>query len=378
MAGWQFHNPVEVRFGRGARSTLADDLSGRRCLLVSSARGRRQMEADPQLGPTISGPEHVWVDGVTTNPDIAWLDKQREQLAGETFDAVVGFGGGSALDSAKTLAVAQAEGLGDVALPDLLGSPLLRQAVRACPLYAVPTTSGTGSEVTPTATIWDYGQRKKLSLAAPAVFPSLAVVDADLTDDLPAEATLTTGLDAVNQAAESVWNRRSTPITEGFATRALALGMPALERLMEDPGDRAARDDMAECSLLAGLAISQTRTALCHSMSYPITAHFGVPHGLACAYTMPAVLRHNLAADVPRFDRLAAALAASDADGLVGEFERFNDRLGVRERVRASVGDLRALEGLAGEMVTPGRADNNLAEVDEAAIRRVLEESATG
>ena len=377
---WRHHNPVCVHFGRGVRARLTELVLGVRVLVVTTARGRRQFEQDPLLGPLCASMQCVWIDEVETNPGLTELQGVIDRLKDEAFDAVVAFGGGSAIDSAKVLAVALSSELAGMPLRALLADPALHREARPKPLYALPTTSGTGSEVTPYATVWDREQRKKYSLAGPAAFPYMAIVDPDLTDGLPEPVTLSTGLDAINQAAEAVWNHNMTPLSEAYSLRALRLGFHALPRLLGDPDDLTARADLAESSLLAGLAISQTKTGLCHSMSYPITAHFGVPHGLACAFTMPAVLRHNLHADEGRFARMATAVAGEGATlvDLVDRFDAFHAGLRVGARVRETIDGLEVLLSLAGEMFTPGRADNNLADVDgptiEALLRRAWEE----
>ena len=242
------------------------------------------------------------------------------------------------------------------------------------------TTAGTGSEVTPYATVWEHGERRKLSLTGTVVYPHSAFVDTELSASLPYHATLNTSLDAINQAAESIWNRNMTPISEMFAHRALQMGMSALPLLLNDLENLSLRDTMAEVSLLAGLAISQTRTSLCHAISYPLTAHFGVPHGLACAFTMPAVLRHNLTAVDGRFCRLADLLEAEadDREELVWRFDELNRRLAVPEQVRATIGNRGALMALTDEMFTPGRADNALAAVDKDAVQWVLDQAWNG
>ncbi|WP_413813784.1 iron-containing alcohol dehydrogenase, partial [Rhizobium sp. Root482] len=139
------------------------------------------------------------------------------------------------------------------------------------PCYVVPTTSGTGAEVTPFATVWDETTNTKYSLANADMFPVAAILDPELTIDMPREVTLATGLDAISQALESVWNRSCNAITFGWAISSLRLSLSALGKVANTPDDLQARSDMAQASLLAGLCISHTRTALAHSMSYPIT-----------------------------------------------------------------------------------------------------------
>jgi alcohol dehydrogenase len=367
---WVYYNPVRFHFGSGCRRFLLEELQNKRCLIVVSQRGRRQMWDDPILTTLVRRPENRWVDTVKSNPDINDLQAEIDQLRGSHFDAVIGFGGGSALDSAKAFAVMLSTQMEGVALAQAVINPELFAGLDSLPMYAVPTTAGTGSEVTPFATIWDHDNHTKLSLAGTEVFPHTAIVDPELTYSLPQEMTLYTGLDAINQAAESIWNKNATPITIGNATRALRLGLDALPKLVESRGDSwSERAQMAECSLLAGLAISQTRTALCHSISYPISAHFGVPHGLACAFTMPAVLALNLECDDGRFRELEKNLGLSS---ILHAVEALSARLGVIQRLKDYVHNFEDLEALTREMYTPNRADNNLAPVESHTIEEVL------
>lgn len=371
---WEFYNPVKIYVGRGSRHALVERFKGQTLLIVTSSRGRRQIIGDAVLGAIIAQNNVLWVDNVRENPGLKELQAAIDRLSSKSFDAVIAFGGGSAMDAAKVINVSLAPQCRGQTLYDLLFHPHRHADAAPPPLYTVATTSGTGSEVTPFATVWDHEAKKKLSLAGPAVWPKAAFVDGALTDSVPLEATISTGLDAINQAAESIWNRNANSITLGYATRALVLGFAALPKLADGSGGRAARDQMAEASLLAGLAISHTRTALCHSISYPITAHFAVSHGLACAFTMPAVLRHNLQAEDGRFAQVSLALTGStDLDGLVSSFDKLHEAMRVRSRVKQHIPGLEALLALEGEMFTPGRADNNLAEV--GALTEILENS---
>jgi phosphonate metabolism-associated iron-containing alcohol dehydrogenase len=374
---WSHHNPVRIQFGRGCRASAAGALTDRRALIVCSPRGRQQLESDPLLCQVIQRTKSlVWIDSVEPNPSLNRLQELCNDLQSARLDCVIGFGGGSAIDSAKTLALALSPAGNHRSLRELLDSVGSLPLGVALPLHVLPTTAGTGSEVTPYATIWDHFERRKLSLAGLAVYPATAYIDPSLSDTVPYNSTLSTGLDAINQAAESIWNRNITPMSEMLAHRALELGIGTLPRLLNDLGNTNLRDNMAAVSLLAGLAISQTRTALCHAISYPLTAHFGVSHGLACAFTMPAVLRHNLGADDGRFRRLAVALEPALGTigivGLVRLFERFNHELDVAHKIRIAVGDLGALLALTDEMFSPGRAENSLKEVTHDSVKDIL------
>lgn len=353
------------------------ELAGCRLLIVCSQRGRSRLMDDSILGSFIEAAPTCWIDDVQPNPSIGEMQTQIARLFQQEFDAILAFGGGSVIDTAKALSIIGSGGLEEITIKDLLAQPGILAERRPLRLYAAPTTAGTGSEVTPFSTIWDHERRKKHSLAGSVVFPYMAVVDAALTDSLSREITLSTGLDAINQAAESIWNKNATPVTIGLATRALALGFRVLPMLVRGEGGSEERNMMAESSVLAGLAISHTRTAICHSISYPLTAHFGLSHGLACAFTMPAVLRHNLSVDDGRFTDLAEVLVGNGAseEDLVNLFGKLYSELGVRRAVASYIPSLNELLQLKDEMLTPERANNTLAAVTHSMITDILREA---
>ena len=368
---WSHHHPVHITFGRGARGALPDRLPRGRRLFVCSPRGRRQLTEDPDLGGLTADTNTLWCDDIGSHPSLSQLENAARALHETRFEAVIAFGGGSVIDSAKVLNLALATGR---RVRDLLtgSAPSAQQTP---PLFALPTTAGTGSEVTPFATVWDRAARRKRSMEAVAAYPTVAIVDPSLTDSLPAASTRDTGLDAINQALESVWNWNATPLTQALASRALRAGLEALPRLLRQPTDTRARDQLAECSLLAGICISQTRTALCHSISYPLTAHYGVPHGLACAFTAPSVLQFCLPADDGRLAELAQALTGADTAALQERLRKLNAEMGVSEAVRASVPSWSDLLALEDQMLAPGRADNTLRTPSGPELRELLHQA---
>lgn len=370
---WSFHNPTQVHFGAGCRTALAARVQGLKVLVVTTRRGRLQFLADPVLGALDAQLE--WVDSVTPNPGLAETQLEIDRLAAQRFDCVIAFGGGSAMDAAKALAAALTPALACRDLATLIASPAAHLTMPLLPIHAVTTTSGTGAEVTPFATIWDHAAKKKLSLASPRLFPLTAIVDPELTHGLPRAATFSTGLDALNQALESVWNRNRSAVTTLMAGRAVGLALNALPRLHADLDDHAARADIAEASLLAGLCISQTRTAICHSVSYPLTAHFGVPHGFACAFTMGAVARLCLRDAPEGLTEVAPHAGHPDAAALVGALQSVLDRLDLRATVRSQLGTDDAILALRGEMYTPGRSDNFVLPVTHELLADVIGDS---
>jgi phosphonate metabolism-associated iron-containing alcohol dehydrogenase len=376
---WEHYNPTVIHYGHGCRETLAEVLTNKRVLVVCSKRGRSQFEADHLLShlPDSVSSLH-WMDSVEANPDICQIQYQVDHLRALNLDSIVAFGGGSAIDSAKAFALALAPANSNRSIRDLITAAGRLPSGLALPLYALPTTGGTGSEVTPYATVWDHREKQKLSIFGPSVYPHSALVDPELCQSVPYDVTLTVGLDAINQALESIWNCRSTPLSEMFAQRALQCGIYALPRLLKDLSNQNLRDMMTQASLLSGLAISQTRTSICHSISYPLTMHFNIPHGLACAFTMPAVLRQSLRVDDGRFRRLSRVLSPSGLESteqLFNQISELNKQLHVSESVRIRVGSWESLISLRDQMFYSGRADNALIKFDEFSLTRILEDS---
>ena len=242
------------------------------------------------------------------------------------------------------------------------------------PLYAIPTTAGTGSEVTPYATLWDKLSGKKYSLNGESIFPNYAIIDPDLCEEIPKIISLSTGLDAINQAAESIWNKNATSSTLELAYESICLGVNSLQEIINGSPVKSDIDSMCKASLLAGLAISKTKTAICHSISYPLTGHFNIPHGLACAFTMEAVLRINVEHKKNRFDDLACLLIGkkSQSKDLVEYFQIFLNNLNVRNLIKEFIPSYNALLSLRHEMFDPDRSGNSLVNFDDNNIEEIL------
>lgn len=322
--GWSYHNPVRIEFGAGAFEKTAFAIAGRPWSLVTYG-----MELFRDLGRRIArmaGEPVAIVDDVAANPDFADLDGMCRRFADAGRTAViVAVGGGSVIDAAKVLAAAG----GDFArVRDHLvaGAPLDPELI--LPLLAVPTTAGTGSEVTSWATVWDATGGRKYSIAHPRLFPEVAIVDPLLTLAAPRALTLATGLDALSHALESLWNVNANPVSARHAIAAAGIVLEVLPRLVERLDDPGLRSRQAEASLLAGLAFSNTKTALAHNISYDVTLRHGTAHGIACSFSLPQVMRWAIGRDA-ECDRRLAAIFGSDLAAGADRLQRFLEELGV-------------------------------------------------
>lgn len=328
---WTYHNPVQVTFGPGAVDGLAAALGERTAVLVTfpEAAGFGWIDRiSAILGARLTGV----IGGIAPNPDLSDLAPLHERFWREYAGAgaIVAVGGGSVLDSAKVLCIDAPSGdFAEIARAMATGASFAPR--RAKPLIMVPTTAGTGSEVTPWATVWDRAGDRKYSLHLRETWPEAAVVDPELSGSAPPSVTLQSGLDALSHSLEAIWNRNANPVSDSLAVAAARRMLDTLPRLMRLPGDRGLRESAALAALEAGLAFSNTRTALAHSISYPLTLRHGLPHGIACSFTLPQVLERATGRS-PGRDRVLARVfdvALADAPDALREWF---ERLGVSTR----------------------------------------------
>jgi alcohol dehydrogenase class IV len=228
------------------------------------------------------------------------------------YDAIVALGGGSPIDSAKAIAILAAHGgtISDLRFPRRVDEPGL-------PIIAIPTTAGTGSEVTKVTVITEAGAfggaDEKLLCMGAGFMPWAALIDYELTLSLPPRVTADSGIDALSHAIEAYVSRRANPFSDAQALAALRAIGPNLRTVFEDGSDRAAREAMMIGATLAGMAFSNASVALVHGMSRPIGAAFRVPHGMSNAMLLPAVTAFGLAAAPQRYADCARAMGIASA-----------------------------------------------------------------
>jgi alcohol dehydrogenase class IV len=226
-------------------------------------------------------------------------------------DCLIGFGGGSPIDTAKAMTILAAAPPG----AKMREFKVPAQANRAAlPVIGVPTTAGTGSEATRFTVITDTERDEKMLIAGLGALPLAAVVDHELTLTLPPRITADSGIDSLTHALEAFVSRRANPEADACALRAMGLIGPNLRIVYREPQNEAARAAMMKGATLAGLAFSNSSVALVHGMSRPIGAHFHVPHGLSNAMLLPAVTAFSLNAALPRYATAARAIGIAGAE----------------------------------------------------------------
>jgi alcohol dehydrogenase class IV len=229
-------------------------------------------------------------------------------LAGTGADCLIGFGGGSPMDTAKAMAILAAGGgrMRDWKVP-------ASADMAALPIIAIPTTAGTGSEVTRFTVVTDTERNEKMLIAGLAALPAAAIVDHTLTHSVPPRTTADTGIDSLTHALEAFVSKRANAYSDTMALRAMGLIARNVRTAYAEPRNDAAREAMMLGATLAGLAFSNSSVALVHGMSRPIGAHFHVAHGLSNAMLLPAITRFSLPAALPRYAEAARAMGIATA-----------------------------------------------------------------
>ena len=254
---------------------------------------------------------------------VAVVDAALDMLAGYQCDCVIGFGGGSPIDTAKAVAALGIERrpVSSLKVPVITDSPGL-------PVIAIPTTAGTGSEATRVTIITDEESSEKMLCMGLAFLPTIAIVDFELTLTKPRRLTADTGIDSLTHAIEAYVSKRANPFSDAVALSAMKLIAANIRRACDVPDDRAAREAMMVGAHHGGLAFSNSSVALVHGMSRPIGAFFHVPHGLSNAMLLPAVTRFSAQAALPRYADCARAMGvAQEHEGDQSAVARMIDAL---------------------------------------------------
>jgi alcohol dehydrogenase class IV len=291
---FQFATATQIVFGAGALNqlgALAKGL-GQRAYVVLGASGRLSARLEELLGSAGTLMQVGHIRGEPTVEDVLTLVRAAG-AAGS--DWVLGVGGGSVIDAAKALAALLANPGDPLDFLEVVGRG---QALPtpSLPFIAVPTTAGTGAEVTKNAVLSATEQSVKVSLRSDFMLPRVALIDPDLTLGMPPALTASTGLDALTQCLEPFVSCKSNPITDALSRQGLERARGALRRAFHDGTDRAARSDMALVSLFGGLSLANAKLGAVHGFAGPIGGRFPAPHGAVCARLLPLVVERNVLA----------------------------------------------------------------------------------
>jgi len=341
-------------FGRGALSRLPESLArlGVQRALIVTDRGlvRTGMPDEVLQLLQSAGIAAAIYDGVEPDPRLAIVDDCLAMARNWQCDGLIGLGGGSALDIAKATAVMWTN---TGSIVDYVGVD--RIPLPGLPKVLIPTTAGTGSEVSPIAILSDTEAHLKKGIVSPRLYADVALVDPALTESLPPHITAYTGIDALTHAIEAYTNRFAHPLVDTLALQAIEWIGVYLPRAVANGADSEARSYMSLASTLGGLCLGPVNTAAVHALSYPLGGLYNVPHGVANALLLPYVMRYNLIGAMTRFGRISEALGCvttghstrSAAEMAIEAVEQLCRDVGIVSRMRELGVPESAIESMA-------------------------------
>lgn len=365
MYSFNFSVPQDIIAGPGSISKLGETavkLGGRRALIISGPRlnkmGLVDKCRDALQDAGIASAAFTETEG---NPSVETVDKAAELFRESGADFIVAFGGGSPMDVAKAVAVVakyggsitEYEGGGKVPGPVI-------------PQIAIPTTAGTGSEVTAFSVITDHSRNYKLTVFSYELIPAYAILDPELITTAPASVAAACGMDAFIHACESYMSTASSPFTEMMSEKAMELIGGSIRAYVANRGDLEAAENMLVGSMFAGIAFSWARLGNVHAMSHPVSAYFDVPHGVANAILLPTILEYNMLADKGKYLKIYNYISRvrSGADRflpqmLVDEIKALNASLGIPDGLAAVGVREDKIEAMADDAMKSGNIQVN-------------------
>lgn len=335
MNEFTFSVPQNIIVGKGSLAKLpevAEKLGGKKAFIISGPHlnkmGIVQSCADAMKAKGIESSVFTETEG---NPSVETVDKASAAYKESGADFIVALGGGSPMDVAKAVGVVARYG---GSITEYEGADKVPGDI--IPLIAVPTTAGTGSEVTAFSVITDHSRNYKLTVFSYKLIPSYAILDAELLTTAPASVAAACGIDAMVHALEAYISTAASPFSDAMAEKALELIGANIRCYAANRGDIEAAENMLVGSLFAGIAFSWARLGDVHAMSHPVSAYFNVPHGVANAILLPTIVEYNMLADKGKYlniynyiAELPAAPEEFTADMLVDELLNLNEALGI-------------------------------------------------
>jgi phosphonate metabolism-associated iron-containing alcohol dehydrogenase len=315
------------------------------------------------------------IDDVSPNPSLQELSTYLLKVETCGIDHLIAVGGGSVIDTSKVLAKYIPNQSVKNLTKVLIDNKNVSQLQKALRLSTIPTTAGSGSEFTSFATIWDKSTNTKFSLDSLDLYPSVAFLNPLTLSELPFEVSISSGLDAISHALESFWSASANTQTKKCAIESLSLSLFSSFESKKHFKTIQSREMMMTASSLSGIAISQTRTGLAHAISYPLTLHFGVPHGIAASFTLSSLIEYNMKVADINFDELLNLLNLNSVEDLTNKIDNIFKESGAASVLKSKIGQPSTIIKLVNEMLSNKRAQNSLNPASEKDLVSILERS---
>ncbi len=302
---WKYSNPVRIFFSDNFMDSLRETVSSDENVLIMCYSWFTATEEFKKIEGYFKN--IIVFSDIEPDPSFTSCDKAVRFALDNKPATLVAIGGGSVIDTAKVVRLAMCteyESILSLFSQKYNESNLVK-------FIAVPTTHGTSSELTKWATVWDKENKKKYSLSDDINYPDYAIYDSQFVKNLPLDISISTTLDAMSHSFEAMWNNNANPISDTYAIKAIKIIFENLPKLHKNT-EMIVRQNLMEATVYAGLAFSNTKTAAAHSISYPLTSLYGIPHGIACSMTISSLMKFNGIYIEKKISRLMSELDLKD------------------------------------------------------------------
>lgn len=375
----KYYNPVESHCGINKLWDLRNILDSLGCshdkvLLFTRGTNFCGSEEEQVILDQLKTNQVFRYDFTVSNPDVKDLYQVIVETNQYDYDMIVAIGGGSVLDVAKSICALKGMAIENVGkLRSIITNKSYTSNTNKGHWIGIPTTAGTGSEVTCWATIWDNEKHLKYSIEGKDIYAKAAIIDPKLTINLPVRLTVSSALDAICHATESYWSKNTNQISRQFALTAISNIVRNIGKLIDEPSSQEYRAKIAYGSFFAGMAFSNTRTTACHAISYPITLMFGVDHGIAVSMTLSRLLELNESRLVEK-EKLLEAFGANNCKAVDAVMKNIYNKAAISPRLRDYGVKETELAGIVNNtFANIGRIDNNPVEITEEMVMDILQ-----
>lgn len=352
-----YFNKTKIIFGVGKRNKINEELTGENILILSTKRGKIFLQKDKKI--TLDNKKKfIWIDNIKSNPSKILIKQIIKKIYKLKIHTILAYGGGSVIDVAKYIKY------------------FLKKNGYKTKLVAVPTISGTGSEVTQYATIWDKKNKKKISISEKYLLPNTAIVDPQLTVTAPIEQVINSGLDCLVQAFDScVWNKKYNIKIYKLGCACIKNTIFALRNIKNKKKLIKSRNMLAKASLYSGWCIGTNKTSICHSMSYPLTSYLNMPHGLACGVTMIQVIKYLKSKNKNFFNKFLKISKYNSYDKFLKDINELFYSLKIKHKSKVYFLNEKKINKTLKYMYTKNRADNFIYRLDLRIIKKIFNQT---
>jgi alcohol dehydrogenase class IV len=306
---------------------------------------------------------------ISPDPTFESCQKAIDLLAESKYDGIIAIGGGSVMDTAKVVMAAVGTNITD--LNELLVFNNKYDFIM--PSIFIPTTHGTGSEVTKWGTIWNKKENRKYSISHESLYPSVAILDGNLTLTLPLDISIITSMDALSHSFEAIWNKNKNDKSTEYAISAICSIIKNIYSLKLNPLDLSIRNKLLEASNIAGLAFSNTKTAAAHSISYPLTLNYNIPHGIASSISLAPLLKINKGEIIYEIKEILFNLKLSTINELITTIKDIPKEI-IEFKLRSWGVNKKEIPSLVKQSFTKERMENNIVKILENDVEKILYE----